>query len=164
MLPHQPFVARLQDYRYYYENITPPRNPPNPSATTCTPTSSAGVKPAISRKSARKRPRRARAAYWALVHRMDALIGQIAAALRENDLEQNTLVLYTSDHGEQVGEHGLWWKQTFYEDSVKVPAILAWPGRLPAGTRCSRVISSLDPQRDHARRLGLPSPAQLAGP
>jgi choline-sulfatase len=71
--------------------------------------------------------RRARAAYWALTARMDILIGQILTALRENDLEENTLIVYSSDHGEQVGEHGLWWKQTFYEDSVKVPA--SSPGR-----------------------------------
>jgi choline-sulfatase len=88
--------------------------------------------------------KRSRAAYWALVYRMDVMIGQILTALRENDLEDNTLVIYSSDHGEQVGEHGLWWKQTFYEDSVKVPAILSWPGRLPEGTRCDKVISSLD--------------------
>ena len=86
----------------------------------------------------------ARAAYWALVMRLDLLIGQVLAALRENGLEENTLIIYTSDHGEQVGEHGLWSKRTFYERSVKVPAILSWPGHLPEGTRCDRVLSALD--------------------
>jgi choline-sulfatase len=100
--------------------------------------------------------RRARAAYWALVERMDMLIGQILTALRENGLEENTLVVYMSDHGEQVGEHGLWWKQTFYEDSVKVPAILSWPGHLPAGTRCARVTSSLDLNATMIDALGCP--------
>jgi choline-sulfatase len=65
-------------------------------------------------------------------------------ALRENGLDENTLILYSSDHGEQVGEHGLWWKQTFYEHSVKVPAILSWRGTLSEGVRCDRVVSSLD--------------------
>ena len=87
---------------------------------------------------------RARTAYYALVGRMDALIGQILAALRENDLEENTLVIYSSDHGEQLGEHGLWWKQTFYEASAKVPLVVSWPGVLPEGIRCDRVVSSLD--------------------
>jgi choline-sulfatase len=87
---------------------------------------------------------RARTAYWALVTRLDAMIGAILTALRENGLEENTIILYTSDHGEQVGEHGLWWKQTFYEDSVKVPAILSWPGVLSEGMRCDRVIDALD--------------------
>ena len=143
MLPHQPFVARLQDYRYYYENITPPQTP-EPFEDHLHPHIKRWRQACEIEEVSEEETRRARAAYWALVHRIDVLIGQIVAALRENDLEENTLILYTSDHGEQVGEHGLWWKQTFYEDSVKVPAILAWPGRLPAGTRCDRVISSLD--------------------
>lgn len=87
---------------------------------------------------------RARTAYWALVTRMDIMIGQIITALNENDLNDNTIILYSSDHGEQVGEHGLWWKQTFYEHSVKVPAILSWRGNIPEGIQCNRVISSLD--------------------
>ena len=143
MLPHQPFVARRADYEYYYENMFPPRTL-EPFGDHLHPhikawRSDCGIE-AVSEEEIR----RARAAYWALVERMDVLIGQILAALRENDLADNTLIVYTSDHGEQVGEHGLWWKQTFYEDSVKVPAILSWPGQLPAGVRSQRVISSLD--------------------
>ena len=155
MLPHQPFVARLQDYRYYYENITPPQTP-EPFGDHLHPHIKRWRQACDIEEVSEEEIRRARAAYWALVHRMDVLIGQIVAALRENDLEENTLVLYTSDHGEQVGEHGLWWKQTFYEDSVKVPAILAWPGRLPAGTRCDRVISSLDLNATMLDALGCP--------
>ena len=156
MLPHQPFVARLQDYRYYYENITPPQTP-EPFGDHLHPHIKHWRQACEIEEVSAEETRRARAAYWALVHRMDALIGQIVAALRENDLEENTLVLYTSDHGEQVGEHGLWWKQTFYEDSVKVPAILAWPGHLPAGTRCDRVISSLDLNATMLDALGCPA-------
>ncbi|MYF92721.1 MAG: sulfatase-like hydrolase/transferase [Gemmatimonadetes bacterium] len=156
MLPHQPFVARLQDYRYYYENITPPQTP-EPFGDHLHPHIKHWRQACEIEEVSEEETRRARAAYWALVHRMDALIGQIIAALRENDLEENTLILYTSDHGEQVGEHGLWWKQTFYEDSVKVPTILAWPGRLPAGTRCDRVISSLDLNATMLDALGCPA-------
>ena len=155
MLPHQPFVARLQDYRYYYENITPPQTP-EPFGDHLHPHIKRWRQACDIEEVSEEEIHRARAAYWALVHRMDVLIGQVVAALRENDLEENTLILYTSDHGEQVGEHGLWWKQTFYEDSVKVPAILAWPGRLPAGTRCDRVISSLDLNATMLDALGCP--------
>jgi choline-sulfatase len=143
MLPHQPFVARREDYAHYYDRITPPRTKESFSDAlhpymkwwreAC------GIEAVTEGET-----RRARAAYWALTARMDILIGQILTALRENDLEENTLIVYSSDHGEQVGEHGLWWKQTFYEDSVKVPAVLSWPGHLPEGIRSDRVISSLD--------------------
>ena len=75
---------------------------------------------------------RCRSAYWALVDRLDAMIGQVLRALEENGLAENTLVLYTTDHGEQAGEHGLWWKQTMHEASARVPAVVSWPGR-PSG-------------------------------
>lgn len=156
MLPHQPFVARLADYEYYYENMFPPH---------ITEAFGEHLHPHIKmwreksgiEQVSDEEVRRARAAYWALVERMDILIGQITAALRENDLEENTLIIYTSDHGEQVGEHSLWWKQTFYEDSVKVPAILSWPGHLPSGTRCGRVVSSLDLNATMLDALGCPA-------
>jgi choline-sulfatase len=143
MLPHQPFVARREDYAYYYDRITPPRTL-EPASELLHPymkwwREACGISVVTEEET-----RRARAAYWALTARMDILIGQILTALRANGLEENTLVVYSSDHGEQVGEHGLWWKQTFYEDSVKVPAILSWPGHLPEGRHSARVISSLD--------------------
>ncbi|MBC8230894.1 sulfatase-like hydrolase/transferase [bacterium] len=143
MLPHQPFVARREDYELYRGKMTMPKHPE---------LFSENLHPYFRWWRERcgivdvsdEEVLRARTAYWALVTRMDAMIGEIVTALRENGLEENTIILYSSDHGEQVGEHGLWWKQTFYEDSVKVPAILSWPGVLPEGIRCNRVIDSLD--------------------
>ena len=85
---------------------------------------------------------RARTAYWALVTRMDRMIGEILMALQDNGLAETQLSSICPITAKQVGEHGLWWKQTFYEDSVRVPTILSWPGALPEGVRCDRVISS----------------------
>jgi choline-sulfatase len=59
-------------------------------------------------------------------------------------LGDNTLTAYTSDHGEMLGERGLFWKNCFYEQSVGVPLLMAWPGRLPAGARCPRVVNLVD--------------------
>ncbi len=143
MLPHQPFVARREDFELYEGRVGLPRNrrdfadEAHPylrwwrehSGTADVPDDEAV---------------RARTAYWALVTRLDALIGQILDAVERAGLTENTMVVYTADHGEQVGERGLWWKQTFYEDSVKVPAIVSWPGVIPAGQRSSRVISQFD--------------------
>lgn len=155
MLPHQPFVARLEDYSYYFDNMFPPRvDEPfsemlHPHIRTWR--SACGIE-----EVSHEEIRRARAAYWALVARMDAMIGNILDALEESGKADNTLIVYTSDHGEQVGEHGLWWKQTFYEDSVKVPAILSWPGELPEGIRMDHVISSLDLNATILDALGCP--------
>ena len=54
---------------------------------------------------------------------------RVLAALRELELEKDTIVLYTTDHGEMLGEHGLWQKFQFYEPSVGVPLIVRSPGR-----------------------------------
>ena len=143
MLPHQPFVARSEDFDLYADSMTLPRNP-QPYSDDLHPHIAQWRRATDTVDVPEGEILRARAAYWALVTRMDVMIGEILEALRRNDLADDTLILYMSDHGEQVGEHGLWWKQTFYEDSVKVPALLSWPGNLPEGERCERVISSLD--------------------
>ena len=143
MLPHQPFVARQEDYELYRGRMTMPKNP-EPFSEDLHPYFRWWREKCGIIDVSKAEVLRARTAYWALVTRMDAMIGEILTALQENGLAENTLILYSSDHGEQVGAHGLWWKQTFYEDSVKVPAILSWPGILPEGVRCNRVISSLD--------------------
>ena len=105
----------------------------------------------------------ARAAYWALVAAMDDMIGRILTALRENDLADNTLVVYSSDHGELVGEHDLWMKRTFYEESAKVPAIVSWPGVLPTGDTMRSSNERLGPQRHHAPSFGSPALTQFTG-
>ena len=72
------------------------------------------------------------------------MIGLILAALEANGLAENTLIIYTADHGDMQGEHGLWWKHVFYEESIRVPLLMSWPGVIPTGQRCPRVVSALD--------------------
>ncbi len=155
MLPHQPFVARREDFERFAGRVPPPQTPAaftddlhphfNKWRQDC------GIVDVPDQEI-----QRARTAYWALVYRMDVMIGQILEALKVNGFEDDTLVIYSSDHGEQVGEHGLWWKQTFYDDSAKVPAIVAWPGRISEGSRIGRVVSSLDINATMIEALGGP--------
>ena len=72
--------------------------------------------------------RRAIAGYSGLVSFMDQQMGQVLAALDAAGLSENTLVLYTSDHGDNLGARGLWGKSTLYEESAGVPLMLAGPG------------------------------------
>ena len=143
MLPHSPYLARPADLERYRDRVTPPavRLPIDD-----------GLHPfdrwwrehAGLADVPEVWTMRARAAYWALTACLDTLIGQVLEALEANGLANNTLIVYSSDHGDMVGERELWMKRCFYEPSAKVPTIVSWPGVLPEGGRCERVLSSLD--------------------
>ncbi len=143
MLPHPPYVARQEDYDRYADSMTlpgksaPPLDEQHPFLRWWR--QSTGIE--VMDES---EVRRSRAAYAGLVYRTDAMIGQILNALVENGLDDNTLIIYTSDHGDMQGEHGLFWKHVFYEESVRVPLIVSWPGRIPEGQRSENVVSALD--------------------
>ena len=86
----------------------------------------------------------ARAAYYGLVSFMDEQIGKLLSTLAGTRFGDNTLIVYTSDHGEMAGEHRMWWKSSFYQDSVGVPLIFSLPGQLAEGRTISEVTSLLD--------------------
>ena len=65
--------------------------------------------------------------YYGLVSWLDNEIGSVVDAVMQSDEADNTIIIYTSDHGEMLGEHGFWWKQTFFEASAKVPLIINHP-------------------------------------
>lgn len=91
------------------------------------------------------------------------MIGQIMNALVENGLDENTLIIYTSDHGDMQGEHGLFWKHVFYEESVRVPLIVSWPGRIPENERCDNVVSAIDVAATMLDALEAPALPNSAG-
>ncbi|MDP6775629.1 MAG: sulfatase-like hydrolase/transferase [Candidatus Latescibacteria bacterium] len=88
--------------------------------------------------------RKARAAYYGLVTYMDEEIGRLLGVLASTSYGEDTAVAYVSDHGEMAGEHGMWWKSSFYEGSAGVPMIWSWPGHLAEGRRVPQVTSLLD--------------------
>jgi choline-sulfatase len=73
--------------------------------------------------------RKARHAYYAMISYIDAKVGRILSTLGEVGLDKTTLIVFTADHGEMLGERGAWYKQYFYEPSVRVPLIVAEPGQ-----------------------------------
>lgn len=86
--------------------------------------------------------RRAFAAYYGLCSWLDHNVGQILRALDDSGLAARTHVIYTSDHGDNLGARGVWGKSTLYEESVKVPMLLAGPGVAPGV--CSTPVDLLD--------------------
>ena len=80
-----------------------------------------------------ERLKRLRALYYGMIHHVDDGIARILATLDECNQSENTVILFTSDHGEMLGDHGLSQKNCPYESSVRIPFILRWPGKLPKG-------------------------------
>ncbi|HCO83278.1 MAG TPA: iduronate-2-sulfatase, partial [Arenibacter sp.] len=76
--------------------------------------------------------KKAVAGYYASVAYMDAQVGKILKTLKEEGLEDNTIVVFTSDHGFHLGEHRFWMKVSLHEESVRVPLIIKVPGKAPA--------------------------------
>jgi choline-sulfatase len=109
--------------------------------------------------------RQAAAAYYALCSFIDAQVGAVLDALAGGGWADDTLVLYTSDHGDTVGDHGLWWKHTMYEGSAGVPLLLAGPG-VPPGTVVRANASHVDIYPTILDTLGVrphPEDADLPG-
>jgi choline-sulfatase len=130
--PHCPFVAPPEDFDHYAALIKTADLPPYPPADALHPVH------AQRRRNFQTDPPppieaqwRARVAYYGLCTFMDRQIAAVLDALHNAGLAENTIVVYTSDHGEMLGEHGMWWKSTFYDGACRVPLILSHPNSTP---------------------------------
>ena len=83
--------------------------------------------------------------YYGLIEMIDFQVGRILDALRRNGQEDETVILVTADHGEALGDHGMWGKGPFHYDSVvRVPLLISWPRRFPRGRVHDSVVSLVD--------------------
>jgi len=82
--------------------------------------------------------------YFAAVTGIDEQLGRILGCLREEGLEDDTIIVFTSDHGEMMGSHNLMGKSVWYEESIGVPFIMRWPGRIKAGSRDDLLLGAPD--------------------
>jgi len=103
------------------------------------------------------------AAYYANVTYMDHNVGRLLAALEDLSLADRTLVVYTSDHGDNLFEHGLIQKHCFYEAAVAVPLMIACPGLLPADRECTSLASLIDLFPTLVELTGFEAPPTLEG-
>jgi len=85
------------------------------------------------------------AAYYAMIELIDEGVGRMVAALEETGQLENTIVIFMSDHGEMLGDHGIYLKGPhFYEEAVRVPLIISWPGRFKSGLRADGLVELID--------------------
>lgn len=104
------------------------------------------------------------AIYYGMISLMDKYIGKILDHLEAKGLAENTLVVFTSDHGHFIGQHGLKAKGPFhYEDLIRVPFIARWPERIPVGKQSSDLVSLVDLAVTFLGAAGVPIPRTMKG-
>ena len=104
------------------------------------------------------------AAYYAMIDLIDVQVGRLLEALERTGQRENTLVLFMSDHGEMLGDHGIYLKGPyFYEPAVRVPLIFSWPGTLEGGRRSSALVELTDLAPSLLDAAGLPRGPGMQG-
>ena len=161
--PHCPWITPGGYFeRYALDQITLPTIPadihdtvPAPALASTKPWPYFGVTP--------NQARECKLAYYAAISFVDAQIGRVLDALDRLGLRENTLIVFWSDHGYHLGEHGLWFKQSCFEESTRVPMIIALPGSKNAGQACARTVELVDLYPTIADLAGLTPPKNLEG-
>jgi arylsulfatase A-like enzyme len=105
----------------------------------------------------------AKQAYFASISFMDAQVGRVLDTLERLGLADNTIVVFTSDHGYHLGEHGLWQKMSLFEGSARVPLIIAAPGMAKAGSVVAAPVGLIDLYPTLTELCRVPAPGNLQG-
>ena len=134
--PHPPYIARRSDFDAFDDLPPPELAPPESDHPAIAAWRKVGATETVTPEAVRT----SRQAYYGLVTMVDRIFGGVMEALGE---AENTVTIYTSDHGECLGERGLWWKSVMYDQSVKVPMIVRGPG-FAADVVDDRVCGLLD--------------------
>ncbi|MDZ5699682.1 sulfatase-like hydrolase/transferase [Chelativorans sp. M5D2P16] len=137
--PHPPYIARRADYDVFDGRVPPPSlGAPETDHPAIAAWREAGGINAVSAQATH----RSRTAYYGLVRMIDRLCGRLFDAIDTLGLD-NAVTIYASDHGECVGERGLWWKSVMYDQSAKVPLVIRAPD-MPLDMVDRRVTNLID--------------------
>ncbi len=160
--PHAPYAAP----RKYFE-LYPPEKMPLPKTS---PEDFQRIPPAALNHEPPDKPmsdaevRQYLAAYYACTTFVDAQVGVLMEAMDRLRLWDNTVVVFFGDNGYHLGEHGgMWHKNSLYEESARIPLIVAAPGGRAMGKRSPRLVELVDLYPALAELCGLPAPANLEG-
>ena len=159
--PHVPFVAPRKDYTNFLPYAKMQLPPKLKDDWADIPKAGINYKTSRNMKMDVRRQKKAVGGYYASVAFMDRMVGQVLNGLKEAGLEDNTIVIFTSDHGYHLGEHDFWAKVSLHDESAAVPLIIRMPGKKPAV--CHSLVELLDLYPTLSNLCGLEVPKHLQG-
>jgi choline-sulfatase len=161
--PHTPYVSPKDPYFGYYplEKMPVATNIKEDQADM--PKAALGSAHKVQDEMTEGQVRECLQAYYASVSFMDTQVGKILDALDRLGLAENTIIVFTSDHGYHLGEHGLWQKRSLFEQSARVPLIVSLPGTTKPGSRAANCVSHVDLFPTLADLCSVAKPSNLQG-
>jgi len=159
--PHVPFVSPSPYYEPFrpFASMTLP--PKIPGDWDDIPKAGINYKTSVNMQMDERKQKKAIAGYYASVRYMDAQVGKVLEALEASGQADNTIVIFTSDHGYHLGEHDFWAKVSLRDESSQVPLIVSVPGKPPAV--CHSFVELLDLFPTTLNLCGMPIPERLQG-
>jgi arylsulfatase A-like enzyme len=104
------------------------------------------------------------AAYYAMIEQVDDNMGRLLRVLDETGQRENTIVIFMSDHGELLGDHGMYLKGPhMYDCSIRVPLIISWPGHFKAGLKSDALVELVDVVPTLLESTNMPVPVRVQG-
>ena len=160
--PHFPFTIQAKYYDLYRDKVSLPRTAENliEDLPTISKQERAKFKHA---EATDAEVLRTKALYYGMVTYVDEEFGRILKKLDELGLREKTIILYTADHGEMLGDHGIWYKNSFYDGSATIPFIWSFPKHLPQGKVVNTPAMNMDIFPTLCDLCDLPKPAGLEG-
>lgn len=166
--PHPPYDPTQEALDLYADRDIPPPVPPDPE-----------VQPEAMKQLRRfhlgedadgvvhlsnptaEQSRRQRAHYYANITMIDKQVGDILHALEKRGVLDNTIIIFTSDHGDCLGDHGHSQKWNMFESTVRVPALISWPGHIAQGKRVTDLVALFDFGPTILEYAGVPTPSWM---
>jgi len=161
--PHTPFVAPRDPYFGYYDPAAMPLAQGVAEDQKDVPVAALASAKAEEARMTDEQRRLAQQAYYASISFMDAQVGRVIAALDRLGLAENTIIVFVSDHGYHMGEHGLWQKMSLFEESSRVPLLVVAPGVAKRGVAAPTPVGLVDLFPTLAELCGVKAPANLQG-
>ncbi len=136
--PHFPLTAPGRFFNSYWPDRINPPKVGRTGDTAFHPMTNGMAKGFRTEEVSEQEMMKARAAYFACVDYLDEILGDFLLLMERSGLLENTVIVYTSDHGEMAGEHGMWWKNSWHEAAARVPLIIQTPAQRRGDSPASR--------------------------